>query len=828
MLVSRSPLIFVLTLLFIPTLVNAAKPASKPQEVFAPYWTAEAGWETELQLKNNLAAGPLTVTPVLRLASGQEIALDPVTIPSNASVSVWVNEALLKHSAGLLNQPGSYGSVAFRFTSFNARNLYASAVLSLHGGPIGFQINAYPAAGSEAWPRAALAGSREGIWWQPRPVELGQAENDVLILSNSSDRTLAGTLWLSDAAGKRWSQRLSLAAHQTRRLNVRELVGAAGLSGQYGGIQFEVPANAGALDSVHLMYDETAKSSASLKMFSHDPGATLQERTWAGNKQWTMWAPMLALRTPDPAAGLPARTKLQPTIFVRNTTAKKLSASITISWRGDSGRGQAKLPELYLAPFATQQLQIGTMQKQLGIPDDAHWALVTLTSPASPDDLIAVVSSHDRTGRYNLETPFSDNLGGHFAGGEWQVDATHNALAAVTNGGIRATDALLTLHYDNGKKKYEMQQTIQPGDQMWVNFADLIRNRVPDRKGNVLPVDVIAGTYDLQDLNPSPGSLMQGNLALDHTWGFQASPPGPTCCATNVVFNPTFVDLPVNIFDSLEADGTNVCSGDQTNVSGEITDWWSTDPPIAQVTTQKVQGVAPGLTEGHGKGLFLEGQGSNCALRWVYIQLPVTVQVPTSATIIDNVVATAKSVSSKEIGACHIEQFGAYHALAEISQKADVAIGVDAVQPEEEPTIVLDFPGGTVSDLLNMFVSQAPDYQWQEGRDGTLHVSRRDAHVSLLDVAMSYRGAHDKTRQEISQDISNIPEVSAWLNSNHCPRDQFSHGGEFRSHNDPISIGSGLLTVEQLLDEVALKSGANYWAVLRTPASRPCRVTLIL
>src|ERR1700733_3393501 len=73
-------------------------PQAKLQEVLAPYWSSEPGWDTELQLKNNLAAAPLTVTPVLRLASGEEIPLDPVTIASNASVSVWVNEGLLKHA----------------------------------------------------------------------------------------------------------------------------------------------------------------------------------------------------------------------------------------------------------------------------------------------------------------------------------------------------------------------------------------------------------------------------------------------------------------------------------------------------------------------------------------------------------------------------------------------------------------------------------------------------------------------------------------------------------------------------------------------------------
>ena len=55
---------------------------------------------------------------------------------------------------------------------------------------------------------------------------------------------------------------------------------------------------------------------------------------------------------------------------------------------------------------------------------------------------------------------------------------------------------------------------------MWLNFADLIHRSVPDRKGNVLPADVTAGTYDLEDLKPGlGGNLIEGKVALDKTWG---------------------------------------------------------------------------------------------------------------------------------------------------------------------------------------------------------------------------------------------------------------------------------------------------------------------
>jgi len=102
---------------------GTTRPSPKPQESFAPYWTSEPGWATQLQLKNNLSSRPLTVTPVLRLASGQEISLDATTIPPNSSVSVWINEGLLAHSPDYLSQPGSFGSVVFRYTSLSAMNL---------------------------------------------------------------------------------------------------------------------------------------------------------------------------------------------------------------------------------------------------------------------------------------------------------------------------------------------------------------------------------------------------------------------------------------------------------------------------------------------------------------------------------------------------------------------------------------------------------------------------------------------------------------------------------------------------------------------------------
>jgi hypothetical protein len=100
----------------------------------------------------------------------------------------------------------------------------------------------------------------------------------------------------------------------------------------------------------------------------------------------------------------------------------------------------------------------------------------------------------------------------------------------------------------------------------------------------------------------------------------------------------------------------------------------------------------------------------------------------------------------------------------------------------------------------------------------------------LADVVMSYPGARDKTRLEIWFDIHERPEISAWMKSNHCRPGELFHAKHFKPFKGSISIAPGPMTVAQLLDEVALQSGVNYWAVLQWPSSssRSCHVSVIV
>lgn len=258
---------------------------------------------------------------------------------------------------------------------------------------------------------------------------------------------------------------------------------AADFSGSYGGIKISTQAYAGSLDTLHFLWDDGAGFSAIMKMFDYDPHAKLAERDYAKTNQWTLRAPMLALSTPDPAMAFPPKTQLHPLLFIRNVTGKTIAAALRFNWRAVLATGKAAGPALQLAPYQTQQVDVTALQDSGVIPRNANWALVTLTTNSLPDEVVAVTSAYDDTLRYGAQTPFNDQLTYRWEGGMWEYDAYRDSIITAGNGGRQSIQARFTLFYDGGTKRYDMEQSLQPDQQMWVDVGQLIRMRTPDKNG---------------------------------------------------------------------------------------------------------------------------------------------------------------------------------------------------------------------------------------------------------------------------------------------------------------------------------------------------------
>ena len=400
---------------------------------------------------------------------------------------------------------------------------------------------------------------------------------------------------------------------------MRQLVHSSGLGGSYGGIKILAHAREGSLDSVHFIFDEQAGFSALLKMFDHDPHATIAERDHGGTGSWILRAPMLALSEPDPALQFPIDINLEPKIFIRNTTSKPASVDVRFNWRSQNTTGKAVGPSVSLAPSETRLIDVSGLQDGKMLPRDAHWTSVVLVTKGLPDEVMAVAASYDKTLRYGGQTPFSDQLSLAWEGGRWEYNTQQDSIITGGNGGAKPIPVAFTVFYNQGGEKCEMEQTLQPDEQMWIDIGKLIREQIPDKHGNTCPVDLVSGSYEFRDLSDKGvGHVFEGKVIYDKTFGHVAYGCGGPCCDNN----PYLTNNPLGIpFQGVSDNGvmsSSNCGGNPFQVDVDFYGGWNTaNQGIATVDYYgKHTGVAAGSTTSNTLGKIDQVYGRySCTLQ---------------------------------------------------------------------------------------------------------------------------------------------------------------------------------------------------------------------
>jgi hypothetical protein len=314
--------------------------------------------------------------------------------------------------------------------------------------------------------------------------------------------------------------------------------------------------------------------------------------------------PMLALAHPDPALALPPETVLAPRIFLFNGTAHPVVASALVDWHSASQWGRTPLPPLTVAPGATQVLNLGEREtKQLGIPPSADWASVQLSYASADSDLVAVAASLSADGKHLVQTPFSDALSWKWKGGEWMVDADHDALITAGNAGVNPARLDFKLRYGGGSQVYELPiRTLQPGEAITIDVAKIIMTQQPDRNGKVIPPSVMSGTYQFSDLDDiGMGYLYEGKQQIDKTYGHATYGCIPCCYYTDA----WITDFAGKVGDSgpIPALAWESCpDGDDIVDVTSLTDTWASgNPNVATVSPDHVNAVGAGTTYSSGR-----------------------------------------------------------------------------------------------------------------------------------------------------------------------------------------------------------------------------------
>jgi len=588
-----------------PKVLGPANWNPSPKEVTAAYWTLEPGWSTELEMRNNLLHRELTITPVLRMGAGKEIALPPVTVAPQHIVSIDLRSSG-QLDPGILDRSDSFGSVAFRFDGLSPANLFAATIVRREGHPISFHFDADDMAPN--YPSDGI----EGMWWLPAPTS-----TDYLILSNPSKKTVKGSLMLSSPTASSRPLGLSIQPGETKRIDLWEVLGTLG-NGVMGGLRLSLPGKE-SLSATQIVFDEIAGLTAMMKLFDREPDDKAANHV--------LIAPMMALSHPDPSLAFPEGTVLIPRIFLRNAASGAERVLMGINWRSGSKSGVLSLPSITMAPGEVRVFNLADYQKSGQVPADATWGTVSLAYTGKRADLVAVALSYDKENRYGLQTPFSDALSRLWAGGMWHVDSKHNTLITTGNGGSEPTTAEVTLFYNGGKDKYTMQKLLSPGEHLWLDVGHLVHDQVPDASSRTLPADVMTGSYELRDLDhPTAGLLYEGKLVIDKTYGHAAYGCGECCGFSGPKFFPLTYSGPPGANYSEVLNSTEQCGGYVDDLSGDAFNWNSTNTGVATLSTPTLHTVATGSANGNAT-LYLQADGPPriCPTRNFYPTQPVTV-----------------------------------------------------------------------------------------------------------------------------------------------------------------------------------------------------------
>ena len=590
-------MVLVFLCLGIPQIFAARVPPrlASQHEQFVPYWTAESGWHTEIELRNNLQQLAMVVKTDLRLSDGTAFRLADVTIPANDVKVVELGQALASAAPQLVGHEGAFGSLVFRYNSFSTSNLYASAMIHLDGHPIEYHVDAFHVTAT------ATTADYDGMWWAPQP-----SAKQFLVLGNyAKEQAKARISIFNDAGFRANTSDFSLNPGQTVRVDLQDEVRKAGVGGTFGGLSLHC-SNAVAIFPFQFIYDESSGFSALMKMHRHYPDDK--------PSLVTLRAAMMALSNPDPALRFPSGTTLTGRVFLRNTTNQNLPVDVSANWRSQTGSAPTHLGIYILRPEQTTLLDLSGMQKNGRLPVDANWAGVSVQFDGREGDLMAISSSYDASWQHGLQSPFTAQLSGLWEGGMWHADTLENSLITTGNGGTKPTAARVRINFHGGS--YEIKsKTLAPGEQLWIDVGDLKQRQMPDEKGNVIPLFVTSGTYEIEDMSDANlGSLFEGKLTVDKTFG-HAAYGCASCCGDDLGWldpNPLATAVGAGAQDDLW--GTNACTGLFDLRTSTSFSWSSSNTGVATMGPGKgwVNGISAGTSNvtGYFQSRLDDGFGS--------------------------------------------------------------------------------------------------------------------------------------------------------------------------------------------------------------------------
>src|SRR5580765_1761013 len=288
-----------------------------------------------------------------------------------------------------------------------------------------------------------------------------------------------------------------------------------------------------------------------------------------------------------------------------NLNSKRPSSSVIVAYRWSREKTRARLIASRVLRLRTRPRMNDALSAELPLP--ATDCALAEPQSITQEKKIAKETVRSRT-LWRRKVHATESLAG-------TVIATVSILAnyytekSISLEGLVAAYALgaasmlvhstpKTLFYNQGTQKYQLEQNLQPGEQMWMDIGKLIRENVPDKTGKTLPSDLTTGSYEFRDLtNKVVGSLFEGKIIYDKTYGHVTY--GCSLCCGYTTPMPLWYDPISVIITSFQDDGVFAwypCENQYDDVSTAFYNRWSSGAP--SVVTVDYYGTHNGIAVG--------------------------------------------------------------------------------------------------------------------------------------------------------------------------------------------------------------------------------------
>lgn len=552
------------------------------QGVEGGFWRTDNNFDPILHLKNVLLKTPLPVTPILFFADGTEYKLPAVRLEPAGVASIDLKIAIQHAPSGLQTHISAFGMVAIAYrwawpaVTVSIQNTDEIASLSGVSAPHGVTSVVH------AQPEVATPQVIRGTWWLPTKLS-----DDVIALGNTGLYAKQVRFRISDNAGSLLVEKqLTLERHSSQLLHLNDLLSSNFRAGDAGDITILYAGAPHSVVASASIEDETTGYSVTPHMVeqSPDPDETVHSVT--------LHAPGMMLGKPEPSMLFPVDTVFTPYAVLHNVSPQPITALLSLT-SGDGNRTSITrlLDTIHVDPGAILVLNM-SRYFDAGHPLPDGFGHLSVSYSGKNGDLLFDTGSADQSNNYvfqvmpSLEAPTIHKIICF-----WSVEGDTSTMISIWNYANTPQDATLLLRYSGGQ--YRIPLHLGPRETYNLDMMSLVRSRVPDADGKLIPAYVTTGSATL--MGPG-GDLDKMTVVVSASaYNVRNGTCYPICIDCGVVVSVSVGNVNVALQNTAQATATITTeSGSSTTSSGN---WSSANSSIANIDSNgDVGGIALGST----------------------------------------------------------------------------------------------------------------------------------------------------------------------------------------------------------------------------------------